>query len=138
MLLSPLVLSAQVIGDVEPRDEVVVPPPSMEQGGSQIFEIVEEMPAFPGGQEAMFKYLSGSMVYPPDMVDAGIQGKVFVEFIVRKDGSITDAKVLRGAAGPLDQEALRVVRSMPKWTPGRQQGVAVDCRYRLPIAFHLN
>lgn len=135
-LLTPLTVSAQVVTD-EPM-EVVQPAPPMEESTPPIFEIAEVMPEYPGGQEAMFKFLSSSIVYPTEMVDAGVQGKVFVEFIVRQDGSITDARVLRGVAGPLDQEAIRVVRTMPKWMPGRQNGKPVDCRYRLPIAFHLD
>jgi len=137
MLLAPRAMSAQVVTP-EPMLEVVEPPPSPVEGSLQIFDIVEEMPEFPGGQEALFKYLSRSIVYPSEMVDAGVQGKVYVEFIVRQDGSITDAKVLRGVSAPLDQEAIRVVGIMPKWLPGRQNGKAVDVRYRLPIAFHLD
>ncbi len=136
-LLTPLTISAQVVTQ-EPREEVVQPAPPMEEGAPQIFDIVEEMPEFPGGQEAMFKFLAKSIVYPKEMVDAGVQGKVYVEFIVRQDGGITDPKVLRGVAGPLDQEAIRVVKTMPKWMPGRQNGKPVDVRYRLPIMFQLD
>jgi TonB family protein len=136
-LLSPLTSFAQVVTQ-EPMDEVVQPAPPVEDGAAQIYDIVEEMPEYPGGQEAMLKFLAQSIVYPHEMVDAGVRGKVYVEFIVRQDGGITDAKVLRGVAGPLDQEAIRVVKTMPKWMPGRQNGKPVDCRYRLPIAFHLD
>jgi protein TonB len=136
-LLSPSASSAQVVTQ-EPLDEVVQPAPPVEEGAEQIYDIVEEMPEYPGGQEAMFKFLSQSIVYPQEMVDAGVRGRVYVEFIVRQDGGITDATVLRGVAGPLDQEAIRVVKTMPKWMPGRQNGKPVDVRYRLPIAFHLD
>jgi protein TonB len=122
----------------EPLDEVVQPAPPAEEGAEQIYDIVEEMPEYPGGQEAMFKFLSQSIVYPQEMVDAGVRGRVYVEFIVRQDGGITDATVLRGVAGPLDQEAIRVVKTMPKWMPGRQNGKPVDVRYRLPIMFQLD
>jgi protein TonB len=134
-LLTPLTISAQVVTE-EPVE--VAPPDLPIEEAPPIFDIVEVMPEFPGGQEAMLKFLSSNIVYPTEMVDAGVQGKVYVEFIVRQDGSITDARVLRGVAGPLDKEAIRVVKTMPKWMPGRQNGKPVDCRYRLPIAFHLD
>ena len=136
-LLSPPAISAQVLTQ-EPMDEVVQPPPSVDEGAVQIYDIVEEMPEYPGGQDAMFKFLAQSIVYPQEMVDAGVRGRVYVEFIVRQDGGITDTKVLRGVADPLDQEAIRVVKTMPKWMPGRQNGKPVDVRYRLPIMFQLD
>jgi protein TonB len=136
-LLSPPASSAQVVTQ-ESRDEVVQPPPSVDEGAVQIYDIVEEMPEYPGGQDAMFKFIAKSIVYPKEMVDAGVQGRVYVEFIVRQDGGITDPKVLRGVAGPLDKEAIRVVKTMPKWMPGRQNGKPVDVRYRLPITFQLD
>jgi protein TonB len=100
-------------------------------------QIAEQMPEFPGGQEAMMKFISSNINYPEDMAEAGVGGKVFIEFVVRADGSITDVRVLRGipAAPSLDSEAVRVVKAMPKWIPGQQGGKPVDVVYRLPIMF---
>ncbi len=100
-------------------------------------QIAEQMPEFPGGQEAMMKYMSANIKYPEDMAEAGVGGKVFIEFVVRADGSITDVRVLRGIPGgqSLDREAVRVVKAMPKWIPGKQNGKPVDVFYRLPVMF---
>ncbi|MFN6115165.1 MAG: energy transducer TonB [Flavobacteriales bacterium] len=100
-------------------------------------QIAEQMPEFPGGQEAMMKFISSNINYPEDMAEAGVGGKVFIEFVVRADGPITDVRVLRGIPGgpSLDREAVRVVKAMPKWNPGKQSGKPVDVIYRLPVMF---
>ena len=103
----------------------------------QIFTIVENMPSFPGGEAKLFEYLGKNIKYPAMAKDAGIQGIVYVNFVVYEDGSIKDVKVLRGIGGGCDEEALRVVKSMPKWTPGKQRGKAVRVSYNLPIRFTL-
>lgn len=103
----------------------------------EIFTIVEEMPKFPGGIEALFSYLSKTLKYPAMAKDANIQGKVYVTFIVDRDGSIANAQVLRGIGGGCDEEAIKVVKSMPKWEPGKQRGKAVRVQYNLPINFIL-
>ena len=103
----------------------------------QIFTIVEDMPSFPGGEAELFKYLGKSIKYPQMAQDASISGVVYVTFVVGKDGKISDAKVLRGIGGGCDEEALRVVRAMPTWKPGKQRGKPVTVQYNLPIRFTL-
>jgi periplasmic protein TonB len=103
----------------------------------QIFTIVEEMPSFPGGEAELFKYLGKTIKYPQMATDAGISGVVYVTFVVGKDGKISDVKVLRGIGGGCDEEAIRVVKSMPTWKPGKQRGKAVPVQYNLPIRFTL-
>lgn len=104
----------------------------------QIFTIVEDDPEFPGGQGALMQFLQSNLRYPTMAREAGIQGTVFVTFVVERDGSITDVRILRGVGGGLDEEAIRVVRNMPRWTPGRQRGQAVRVQFNLPIRFVLN
>jgi periplasmic protein TonB len=104
----------------------------------QIFTIVEDDPEFPGGPSALMQYLQGNLRYPTMAREAGIQGTVFVTFVVERDGNITDVRVLRGVGGGLDEEAVRVVRNMPRWKPGRQRGQAVRVQFNLPIRFVLN
>ena len=103
----------------------------------EIFQVVEEMPEYPGGMSELMKYFSTNMRYPKEAQSKGIQGRVIVQFVVEKDGSITDAKVMKPVDPQLDAEALRVVNAMPKWTPGKQKGKAVRVRYTLPVMFHL-
>lgn len=103
----------------------------------QVYTIVEEMPSFPGGEAELFKYLNRSIRYPQLAQDAGITGITYITMIVGTDGRIRDAKVLRGIGGGCDEEALRVVRSMPAWNPGRQRGKPVSVQYNLPIRFTL-
>ncbi len=102
-----------------------------------VFFIVEEMPEFPGGQLALRKFIAQAVKYPVIAQENGIQGKVFVNFVVGKDGSITGAKISRGVDPSLDKEALRVVNSLPKWKPGKQGGKAVRVSYTVPINFQL-
>ncbi len=116
-----------------PGEEVEV----VESPEETIFSIVEESPEYPGGQQAMNMFISKNVVYPSVAVDAGIQGKVYVGFVVEKDGSIGEVKVVKGIGGGCDKEAIRVVRSMPKWKPGTQRGKPVRVRYILPIHFNL-
>lgn len=102
-----------------------------------IFTVCEEMPMFPGGMNECMKFLSKNIDYPKEAQDNGIQGRVIVQFVVKKDGSITDAKVVRGVDPSLDKEALRVINLMPKWTPGKQRGKAVNVKYTVPVMFRL-
>ncbi|MBK9076859.1 MAG: energy transducer TonB [Flavobacteriales bacterium] len=106
-------------------------------GDGEVRELkdVEEQPQFPGGADAMYSFLNRSVKYPEAELDAGVQGKVYVEFVVASDGSLRGAKVKRGVADSLDREALRVVRTMTRWTPGRVNGKPGSCRYILPITF---
>lgn len=102
-----------------------------------VYTYVEQMPQFPNGQDAMMRYLGESMKYPKDAREKDIQGKVFITFVVNEEGKITDAKVLRGIGGGCDEEALRVIKAMPPWTPGKQNGRSVPVQYNLPINFKL-
>jgi protein TonB len=103
----------------------------------QIFTIVEEMPSFPGGEAALMKYLATNIKYPAIAKDAGIQGTVYVTFVVDTDGKVKDVRVLRSIGGGCDEEAIRVVQSMPAWKPGKQRGKSVKVQYNLPIRFTL-
>jgi protein TonB len=104
---------------------------------AQIFMVVESMPAYPGGDAALYNFLAENIKYPQMAKESGIQGRVFVTFVVERDGSVTDVRVLRGIGGGCDEEAIRVVKSMPKWTPGKQRGKAVRVQYNLPVKFTL-
>jgi Ca-activated chloride channel family protein len=103
----------------------------------EVFTVIESMPAFPGGEDALEKFLVKNLGYPDKARSAGIQGVVFVSFTVEADGSITEIKILRGIGGGCDEEAIRVVSLMPKWKPAMQRGQAVRCTYNLPIKFSL-
>ena len=103
-----------------------------------IHDVVEQMPSFPGGQSALMSYLSKSIKYPVVAEENGIQGRVIVSFVVEKDGSISGAKVVKSVDPSLDKEALRLVRSMPRWTPGHQDGKPVRVKYNVPITFRLS
>lgn len=103
-----------------------------------IFEVVEQMPEFPnGGMAGLMQYLSKNIKYPTIAQENGTQGRVTVQFVVNRDGSIVDAKVLRGVDPYLDKEAIRVISSMPKWKPGMQLGKAVRVKYTVPVMFRL-
>jgi len=101
------------------------------------YSFVEQMPEFPGGEAALRKYLSTSVKYPTIAMENGIQGKVFVSFVVDTNGSISNVKITRGVDSSLDKEAMRVVKAMPKWIPGKQNGEAVRVSYTVPINFVL-
>jgi len=105
---------------------------------TEIFTVVEENPGFPGGDEARIQFLQSNMKYPSMARESGIQGKVYVTFVVEKNGNVTDVKILRGIGGGCDEEAIRVVKAMPKWTPGKQRGKSVRVQFNLPIQFTLN
>jgi protein TonB len=104
---------------------------------AQIFMVVESMPEYPGGEAALYKYLAENIKYPQMAKESGIQGRVFVTFVVERNGSVTDVRVLRGIGGGCDEEAIRVVQSMPNWTPGKQRGKSVRVQYNLPVKFTL-
>lgn len=97
----------------------------------------DEMPGFIGGDKALFEYLSKNTKYPQREKQIGVEGKVYVEFVVGKNGEITDVKVLRGVSEAIDAEAVRVIKAMPNWLPGKQKGRAVKVRYKMPISFKL-
>ena len=104
---------------------------------AEIFKVVEVMPEFPGGAAKMMEYIQKNMKYPMMARESDIQGRVFVNFVVEPDGSISNVAVLRGIGGGCDEEAVRVVNSMPKWNPGKQRGTAVRCAFTVPIIFKL-
>ncbi len=101
------------------------------------FYVIENKPVFPGGEAAMFKYIQQNTKYPEIAKENGITGKVFVQFVIGKDGKVSDVEVIRGIDPYLDKEAVRVVSSMPKWTPGSQRGKPVKVSFQLPINFTL-
>ena len=102
-----------------------------------VYQIVEEMPQFPGGENALMEYVSKNVVYPEEAKEKEIQGRVFISFVVEKDGSIGEVKVLRGIGGGCDEESVRVISDMPKWKPGKQKGEFVRVSYQIPIMFKL-
>ena len=103
-----------------------------------VFDVVEVMPQYPGGPIAMLKYIMENIKYPEQAMKEGIQGRVTVRFIVEKDGSISDVKPILSVHPLLNKEAVRVVESMPKWTPGKQNGKPVRVRFNVPVMFKLN
>lgn len=110
------------------------PKPEVE---NKVFDVVEQMPSFPGGQSALMQYLANNIKYPVVAQENGVQGRVVVSFVVERDGSITDVQVVRSVDPSLDREAQRVVKSMPKWIPGKQNGQAVRVKYNVPVSFRL-
>ncbi len=104
---------------------------------NEIFKIVEKMPEFPGGMAACLKFLANNIKYPAISQEHGVQGKVVIQFVVNKDGSIVDPTVVRSVDPYLDKEALRVISMMPKWTPGMQRGKPVRVKYTVPVTFRL-
>ncbi len=108
-----------------------------EEEDVQIFTVVENDPEFPGGMEALYKFLRDNIKYPQLARDNNITGRVYVTFVVEKDGSIANPRILKDIGGGCGQEAIRVVKSMPKWTPGKQRGKAVRVQFNLPVSFNL-
>lgn len=102
-----------------------------------IFLVVENMPEYPGGEAEMYKFIGQNIQYPRLAKETGISGRVFVTFVVERDGSVTDVQILRGIGGGCDEEAVRVIEAMPKWSPGKQRGKPVRVQYRMPIKFTL-
>lgn len=117
------------------KEAVAQPEPKPEV--EKVFDVVEQMPSFPGGPSALMEWLSNNVKYPVVAQENGVQGRVVVSFVVERDGSITDVKVVRGVDPSLDREASRVVRAMPRWIPGKQNGSAVRVKYNVPVAFRL-
>jgi protein TonB len=104
---------------------------------AEVFLIVEEPPTFPGGDAALYKWLGENLKYPEEAKELGIQGRVFVSFVVEPDGSPSNVVVKRGIGGGCDEEAIRIVKAMPKWSPGKQRGQPVRVQFNLPIKFTL-
>ena len=130
----------QASDDTQAAVEVKYTPVEVEEEEveeQQIFQVVEEMPEFPGGMGECMKFLGKNIKYPTISQENGVQGRVIIQFVVNKDGSIVDAQVARGVDPYLDKEALRVVGLMPKWSPGKQRGKAVRSQFILPVMFRL-
>lgn len=119
------------------QQEIAQPEPPKNEEENKVFDVVEEQPSFPGGQGALMQFLSSNIKYPVVAAENGIEGRVIVQFVVSKTGAISGAKVVRSVDPSLDKEALRVVNSMPNWTPGKQNGTSVNVRYTLPVTFRL-
>ena len=124
------------------RNDIAVaappPPPAPKpEVATKVFDVVEEMPSFPGGNGALMSYLNSNTKYPVVAQENGVQGKVIISFVVERDGSISDVKVARSVDPSLDREAQRVVKSMPRWTPGKQNGQTVRVKYTVPVVFRL-
>ncbi len=128
LLLDPEI-DINIVVEIEETSEPIV---------ETIFDVVEEMPEFIGGIEKLYEYLGNNINYPEQAKDFSIQGKVFVQFVVWKDGTIKDVKVVKGAHKLLDKEALRVINNMPNWKPGKQRGKNVNARFTLPIKFRIS
>ncbi len=111
---------------------------SQSQNEKVVFTVVEKMPQFPGGDQALFKYLSNSVKYPVEAQKTGVQGRVICQYVVNENGAITDVSVVRGVDPALDEEAIRVLKAMPNWIPGEQRGQKVSVKYTLPINFKLD
>ena len=130
----------QASDDTQAAVEVKYTPVEVEEEEveeQQIFQVVEEMPEFPGGMGECMKFLSKNIKYPTISQENGVQGRVIVQFVVNRDGSIVDPVVVRGVDPYLDKEALRVISTMPKWKPGKQRGKAVRVKYTVPVMFRL-
>ena len=103
----------------------------------KVFEKVEDMPEFPGGEQAMMDFVGKNVQYPKEAMEKEISGRVLVGFIVEKDGSVNEVKIVRGIGGGCDEEAVRVVKAMPKWKPGKEKGKPVRVSYMMPFTFKL-
>jgi protein TonB len=127
----------EAAGEVLKAKEVIAQPEPPKEEETKVFDYAEQMPSYPGGQGALNEYLSKTIRYPVAAEENGIQGRVIVQFVVERDGSITDVRVVRSVDPSLDKEAIRVVKSMPKWIAGKQNGAPVRVKFTLPVSFRL-
>ena len=109
--------------------------PTADPDSSKIFGTAEEMPSFPGGEKALMQYIKDNTYYPEEMCEGAAQGRVMVGFVINEDGSISDVKVLRSLTPECDEVAVKIVKGMPKWNPGKQNGKAVKTKYTVPVSF---
>jgi protein TonB len=130
-------IDAETDDEEEIEEQAIVEEEPEEEKEDEIFVFVEDQPTFPGGDEARIKYLQENIKYPEMAKESGIQGTVYVTFVVEKDGRITNVKVLRGIGGGCDEEAVRIIKNMPRWKPGKQRGRAVRAQFNMPIRFVL-
>ena len=144
VLLPEAILPFPFVGDASPaekREEYVLSEEGIEaarRARNQVFTVVEVMPEFPGGQGALLKFLATNVRYPESAVKNGIEGRVSCSFVVGKDGASSEAEVIRGVSPELNEEALRVINSMPVWSPGKQRGKVVNVKYTVPVTFRLS
>ncbi|WP_294479585.1 TonB family protein [uncultured Bacteroides sp.] len=122
------VQTSVAITEAEKKDEI---------GDEEVFEVVEQMPEYPGGNQELMKFLSSNIKYPTNAIENKIEGRVIIQFIVSKDGNLKNVKIVRSIDKELDAEALRVINAMPKWKPGMQKGEVVNVRYTVPVTFRL-
>lgn len=109
--------------------------PTADPDSSKIFGAAEEMPSFPGGEKALMQYIKDNTYYPEEMCEGAAQGRVMVGFVINEDGSISDVKVLRSLTPEFDEVAVKIVKGMPRWNPGKQNGKAVKTKYTVPVSF---
>ena len=127
----------ETAGEVLKAKEVIAEPEPPKVEETKVFDVVEQMPSLPGGQGALMQWLASNIKYPVVAEENGVQGRVVCTFVVERDGSITDVKVVRGVDPSLDKEAVRVLKQMPSWIPGKQNGSAVRVKYTVPVTFKL-
>ena len=116
---------------------MALPMNAQSESSTKVYDAVDEMPSFPGGLNGLMTFLAQNMVYPVTAQENGVQGRVTVSFVIETDGSITDVKVARSVDPFLDREAMRIVKAMPKWTPGKKDGKPVRVKYTVPVVFRL-
>ena len=142
-LMAGVVVNAQVIDDhldvavISGEDDWAEILKVTEPDENSIFQVVELLPEFPGGMAELMKYLQKNLRYPQICKEQGVQGRVIVQFVVNTDSTITDVNVIKSVNPHLDEEAVRVVKAMPKWNPGKQRGEPVRVRFTLPVTFRL-
>ncbi len=130
-------IDAETDDEEEIEEQIIEDDDEGEDKEDEIFVFVEDQPDYPGGDEARLKYLRDNIKYPEMAKESGIQGTVYVTFVVEKDGRISNVKILRGIGGGCDEEASRVIKGMPRWKPGKQRGRPVRAQFNMPIRFIL-
>jgi protein TonB len=130
-------IDAEADENTEMQEYIPVDDDEEEVQEMEIFTVVEDAPGFPGGDEARIKYLQNNIKYPQMARESGIQGTVYVTFVVERDGKVTNVQILRGIGGGCDEEAIRVIKNMPRWNPGKQRGKPVRVQFNMPIVFKL-
>lgn len=133
MSLTPLTSFSQEVSTINTPQKIT----TKSNNTRELAGVVEQMPSFPGGQQALMAYLSQNVKYPKECKDSAIQGRVICSFVVEKDGSLSEFKVIKSVHPKLDAEALRVMKQMPKWCPGKMRGEATRVKYNIPISFRL-
>lgn len=115
---------------------MALPMNAQSESNTKVYDVVDKMPCFPGGNKGLMTFIAQNLVYPVTAQENGVQGRVIVSFVVETDGSIINVKVARSVDPSLDREAMRVVKAMPKWTPGKKDGKPVRVKYTVPMVFH--